>query len=108
VQEWVARFGGRVVHVAVEACTGWLFVCRALERRGAIVHLAEPVGTSALRGRKRRAKTDRTDAKWLRELLFQGRLPEACIPPEQAGRHGLRVMHPGLSASQATDRRVVR
>ena len=70
------------MHVAVEACTGWLFVCRALERSGAVTHLAEPVETSALRGRKRRAKTDRTDAKWLRELLFQGRLPEAWLPPE--------------------------
>ena len=77
VEGWAAGFAGRVVHVAVEACTGWLFVCRALERCGAISHLAEPVETSALRGRKRRAKTDRTDAKWLRELLFQGRLPEA-------------------------------
>ena len=82
VEEWVARFPGRVVHVAVEACTGWLFVCRALERLGAISHLAEPVETSALRGRKRRAKTDRADAKWLRELLVQGRLPESWLPPE--------------------------
>jgi transposase len=82
VEEWVAGFGGRVVQVAVEACTGWLFVCRALERCGAIGHLAEPVETSALRGRKRRAKTDRTDARWLRELLVQGRLPESWLPPE--------------------------
>jgi transposase len=82
VEEWAAGFPGRVIHVAVEACTGWLFVSRALERLGAIAHLAEPVETSALRGRKRRAKTDRTDAKWLRELLFQGRLPEAWLPPE--------------------------
>ena len=82
VQEWVARFSGRVIHVAVEACTGWLFVCRALERCGAIAHLAEPVETSALRGRKRRAKTDRTDARWLRQLLCEGRLPEAWVPPE--------------------------
>jgi len=37
-------------------------------------HLAEPVETSALRGRKRRAKTDREDARWLRELLSEGRL----------------------------------
>ena len=37
---------------------------------------------SALRGRKRRAKTDRADAKWLRELLCEGRLPEAWCPPE--------------------------
>ena len=82
VEGWAAGFAGRVVHVAVEACTGWLFVCRALERCGAIAHLAEPVETSALRGRKRRAKTDRTDAKWLRQLLFEGRLPEAWLPPE--------------------------
>ena len=82
VEEWVAGFPGRLVHVAVEACTGWLFVCRALERCGAVAHLAEPVETSALRGRKRRAKTDRTDARWLRELLCQGRLPESWLPPE--------------------------
>jgi transposase len=82
VEEWVAGFPGRVVHVAVEACTGWLFVCRALERTGAVAHLAEPVETSALRGRKRRAKTDRTDARWLRQLLCDGRLPESWLPPE--------------------------
>jgi transposase len=82
VEQWAIGYRGRVVHVAVEACTGWLFVCRALERCGAIAHLAEPVETSALRGRKRRAKTDRADARWLRELLCQGRLPEAWLPPE--------------------------
>jgi transposase len=82
VEEWVAGFVGRVVHVAVEACTGWLFVCRALERTGAVAHLAEPVETSALRGRKRRAKTDRTDARWLRQLLCDGRLPESWLAPE--------------------------
>jgi transposase len=82
VREWVQRFPGRVVHVAVEACTGWLFVCRGLESAGAVAHLAEPVETSALRGRKRRAKTDRADAKWLRQLLCEGRLPEAWCPPE--------------------------
>jgi transposase len=82
VEQWMACFPGRVVHVAVEACTGWLFVCRALDRCGAMAHLAEPVETSALRGRKRRAKTDRTDARWLRQLLCEGRLPEAWLPPE--------------------------
>jgi transposase len=49
---------------------------------GAVAHLAEPVETSALRGRKRRAKTDRTDARWLRQLLCEERLPEAWLPPE--------------------------
>ena len=46
------------------------------------MHLAEPVETSALRGRKRRAKTDRADAKWLRQLLYEDRLPESWAPPE--------------------------
>src|SRR5688572_23411488 len=82
VARWVQRFAGREVHVAVEACTGWLFVCDALVAAGAMPHLAEPVETRALRGRKRRAKTDREDARWLRELLVDGRLPEAWIPPE--------------------------
>jgi len=82
VARWSERFDGLEVHVAVEACTGWLFVCDALVGAGAVAHLAEPVETRALRGRKRRAKTDREDAKWLRELLADGRLPESWIPPE--------------------------
>jgi transposase len=47
-----------------------------------VPHLAETVETRALRGRERRAKTDRQDALWLRELLAEGRLPEAWIAPE--------------------------
>jgi transposase len=81
VREWAGRFVGEQVHVAVEAGTGWLFVCEALREAGATAHLAEPAETSALRGPKRRAKTDREDARWLRTLLCEGRLPEAWIPP---------------------------
>jgi transposase len=81
VRRWVERFEGREVHVAVEACTGWLFVCEALEEAGAVAHLAEAGEARALRGPKRRAKTDREDARWLRTLLAEGRLPEAWIPP---------------------------
>ena len=33
-------------------------------------------------GNKKRAKTDRADARHLRELLMVGRLPESWIPPE--------------------------
>jgi transposase len=77
VRRWAAPFAGAEVHVAVEACTGWLFVCEALVEAGTTPHLAEPVETSALRGKKRRAKTDREDARWLRMLLSEGRLPEA-------------------------------
>ena len=46
------------MHVVVEACTGWLFVCDALAAAGAVAHLAEPVETRALRGRKRRGLSD--------------------------------------------------
>src|SRR3954470_12193471 len=81
VTRWMGRFAGQRIDVAVEACTGWVFVCDALGAAGAVAHLAEPVETRALRGRKRRAKTDREDARWLRELLVDGRLPEAWIPP---------------------------
>ena len=35
---------------------------------GARVHLAEPAETSALRGTKKHAKSDRADARHLREL----------------------------------------
>jgi transposase len=45
------------------------------------VHLAEPAETSALRGPKKRAKTDRQDARRLRELLQAGRVPESWIAP---------------------------
>jgi transposase len=68
---------------AVEACTGWRFVVEELRRVGIEAHLAEPAETAAARGPKRRAKTDRTDARLLRDLLAGGRLPEAWIPPEQ-------------------------
>jgi transposase len=81
VRGWVGRFADTRVEVAVEACTGWLFVCEALREAGAVAHLAETAETRARRGNKRRAKTDRQDARWLRTLLAEGRLPEAWIPP---------------------------
>jgi hypothetical protein len=45
------------------------------------VRLAEPVRARALRGRRRGAKTDRLDARWLAELLARELLPESWIPP---------------------------
>src|SRR5206468_1618294 len=81
VRDCGGTHAGRELHVAVEGCTGWLFVHEALLATGAVTHLAEPVETSARRGPKRRPKTDRADARWLRELLAEGRLPEAWIPP---------------------------
>src|SRR6478752_2182249 len=81
VSEWMRQFAGEHVEVALEACTGWLFVYEQLTGAGAVVHLAEPAETSALRGQKRHAKTDRADARWLQTLLAEGRRPEAGIPP---------------------------
>jgi transposase len=70
---------------AVEGCTGWRFVVEELQAAGVVAHLAEPAETSSRRGPKRRAKTDRTDARLLRELLEQGRLPGSWIPPAWIG-----------------------
>jgi len=76
------RWQGQEVKAAVEATTGWRFVVEELQRAGAAVFLAEPADTSARRGLKRRAKTDKRDARLLRDLLLERRLPRAWIPPE--------------------------
>ena len=79
---WLTRFAGRGdVAFAMEGCTGWRYVTGELAAAGIAVHLAEPADTAAARGRKQRAKTDRTDARHLRQLLAEGRLPECWIPP---------------------------
>src|SRR5262249_51250752 len=44
-------------------------------------HLGDPAEIAALRGPKKRAKTDRADARLLRTLLLQDRFPESWIPP---------------------------
>jgi transposase len=82
VRRFLGRFDGQQLEVALEATTGWRFVVEELRRVGARVHLAEPAETSALRGNKKRAKSDRADARHLRELLMVGRLPECWIPPD--------------------------
>ena len=82
VQRFLARFAGQKLEVALEATTGWRFVVEELRALGAVVHLAEPAETSALRGNKKHAKSDRADARHLRELLMTGRLPECWIAPD--------------------------
>src|SRR6266545_1684477 len=83
LRSWLGRFAGLTdVAFAVEGCTGWRFVVEELVRAGVEAHLAEPAETATLRGRKKRAKTDRTDARLMRELLRQRRLPESWIPPD--------------------------
>jgi transposase len=82
VRVFLRRFAGRRIEAALEATTGWRFLAEELQAVGAEVHLAEPAETSERRGPKKRAKTDRADARHLRELLVAGRLPESWIPPE--------------------------
>src|SRR5829696_9944315 len=80
---------------ALEATTGWRFVVEELQRAGIEAHLAEPAETKALRGRKKRAKTDRLDARHLRDLMVIDRLPESWIPPDhmQEIRTLMRLRH---------------
>ena len=81
LRAWLTRFQGeKEIAFAVEACTGWRYVVDELERAGCEVHLAEPADLSRDRGPKQRAKTDAADARHLRELLQQDRVPESWIP----------------------------
>jgi transposase len=82
LRAWLERFAGREdVAFAVEGCTGWRYVAEELAAAGVAAHLAEPADTAFARGRKRHAKTDKTDCRHLRMLLAEGRLPECWIPP---------------------------
>jgi transposase len=84
LRKWLARFAGQEdAHFALEGCTGWRYVVEELVAAGIEPHLAEPADTAALRGRKRHAKTDKTDARHLRVHLVAGDLPECWIPPQQ-------------------------
>jgi len=84
LRAWLQRFDGVPdVAFAFEACTGWRYVAEELAAAGVGAHLAEPADTAAARGRKKRAKTGPADARLLRELLAQGRVPGCWIPPEQ-------------------------
>ena len=76
------RAGDGPVSIAVEGCTGWRYVVEEVMAAGFDAHLAEPADTQAARGRKQRAKTDRSDARLLRVLLEDGELPESWIAPE--------------------------
>jgi transposase len=80
---WAEGWRGRLVAVAIEATTGWRWVWRELGARGFEVRLVEPVQARALLGRRRSAKTDRLDARWLARLLAKEMLPQSWIPPAQ-------------------------
>jgi transposase len=82
---WAMQWQGRVGGVVIEATTGWRWVARELSAAGFEVHLVDPGQAKALQGKKRKAKTDRLDARWLclvlaRELLSEC---EAWLPPTE-------------------------
>jgi transposase len=82
LRAWLARFAGcGDAAFALEGCTGWRYVAEELAAAGVTVHVAEPADTAFARGGKRHAKTGRTDARHLRQLLAEGRLPECWLPP---------------------------
>jgi transposase len=84
LRAWLQQFAGRDdVTFAVEGCTGWLFVAEELARAGITALLAEPAETAHQRGPKKRAKTDKADARHLRTLVAEGRVPLSWIPPQQ-------------------------
>lgn len=82
LRDWLKQFAGMRCTFALEACTGWRFVVEEIHAAGHRALLAEPADTRALRGRKRRAKTDRVDARHLRELAQRDAVPQSWIPPE--------------------------
>src|SRR6202051_5183537 len=86
---------------ALEGCTGWRYVCEELAAAGVGVHLGDPAEIAAARGPKKRAKTDRADARLLRTLLLEGRFPESWIPPV----HVLEVRTLGLLYCTLMDER---
>jgi transposase len=83
--KWTREWEGKLAGVAIEATTGWRWVARELEARGFEVHLLDAGRASALRGRRRRAKTDKLDARWLALILARDLLSEceAWIPPAE-------------------------
>jgi transposase len=80
---WAEPWRGRLQAVAIEATTGWRWVWRELVTLGFEVRLVEPVQARGLLGRRRSAKTDRLDARWLARLLAKEMLPESWIPPAE-------------------------
>lgn len=74
----IAR-AGESPEVVLEATYGWYWAVDALQRAGATVHLAHPLGVKAFE--YRRVKNDVRDAADLADLLRMGRLPEAWIAP---------------------------
>ena len=95
---------------ALGGCTGWRYVAEEVTAVGAVAHLGDPAEIAGLRGPKKRAKSDRTDARLLRTLLWEGRLPQSAVPPTHVLRVDGRATRlaathpcPGLPSGLPTD-----
>ena len=101
---WLDQFPETAfVALAFEGCTGWRYVAEELTDRGFEAHMAEPAEAAALKGGKKRAKTDRSDAEHLRVMLTEGRVTESWIPPKHV--IDIRIMGRLYQAMMAERRR---
>jgi hypothetical protein len=79
--EWAVRWRGASVRSRSRRRPGG--AGSGAQAFGFDVRLAEPVQARALRGRRRGAKTDRLDARWLAELPARQLRPESWITTEE-------------------------
>jgi transposase len=86
---------------ALEGCTGWRYISEELEAAGVGVHLGDPAEIAGLRGRKKRAKTDRADARLLRTLVLEGLLRRPPLRVQDTTQE-LTIRSRVLSAPSAT------
>jgi transposase len=86
-RKWLGQFGDKPIELVVEGCTGWRFVAEECQAAGVTVHVADPAEAAGPRNRKMRAKTDRIDARKLREQLEKGDIHDSWIAP----RHVLEI-----------------
>jgi transposase len=86
-RKWLGQFGDKPVVLVVEGCTGWRFIAEECQAAGVEVHVADPAEAAGARSRKQRAKTDRIDARKLREQLEKGEIHDSWIAP----RHVLEI-----------------
>jgi transposase len=107
-RKWLGEFGEKTVELVVEGCTGWRFIAEECAAAGVRVHVADPAEAAGARSRKQRAKTDRIDARMLREQLEKGGIFDSWIPPRVVLeiREKVRLYMDLLEDKQAWQRRI--
>jgi transposase len=96
LRAWLAGLPGRGGgQLGMEGCTGWRYVAEEVTAAGFTAHVGDPAEIAARRGRKKRAKTDRADARLVRELLEKGEFPGCWLPPPPVAdwRQRLQTYH---------------